>query len=218
MLLIEKDITNIKLLNRKRHYKSNSAQMFAFVEHMKLITGGEEYKWAHSEFGNLIAKYESRNNYNLCNKTKGGLSVVSNLILSDYTLGEIQEKQKNRDLFAVGRYQIIPITMKSAVKKLNLKANMQFDENLQDRIFEEYLIDAKRPKIISYLEGDGSLEDAMYATAKEWASVAVEAGKKISKGRTAVGGQSYYVGDGLNKAHISTEKIKKALVNSKNNN
>ena len=40
MLLIEKDITNIKLLNRKRHYKSNSAQMFAFVEHMKLITGG----------------------------------------------------------------------------------------------------------------------------------------------------------------------------------
>ena len=39
MLLIEKDITNIKLLNRKRHYKSNSAQMFAFVEHMKLICG-----------------------------------------------------------------------------------------------------------------------------------------------------------------------------------
>ena len=40
MLLIEKDITNIKLLRRKRNSRLKSAQMFAFVEHMKLITGG----------------------------------------------------------------------------------------------------------------------------------------------------------------------------------
>jgi type VI secretion system secreted protein VgrG len=57
----------------------------------------------------------------------------------------------------------------------------------------------------------------MYAAAKEWASIGVEKGKTISKGRTASGGESYYDGDGLNKAHITPEKIKKALENSKKN-
>ncbi len=206
---------NIKV-TCKGEEKSNHKVIFE--EQMKVVLERRKYRWAHSDFAKLIGKYESRNNYNLCNKTKGGLSVVKNLVLSDFTLGEIQKKQKDRDLFAVGRYQIIPITMKGAVKSLNLKSNMQFDEDLQDRIFEEYLIDIKRPKIINYLEGNGSIEDAMYSTAKEWASVAVEKGKNISKGRVAVGGQSYYVGDGLNKAHISTEEIKKALTNSKKNN
>ena len=218
MLLIEKDITNIKLLNRKRHYKSNSAQMFAFVEHMKLIAGGKKYKWAHSEFGNLLAKHESNNNYNICNRTKGGYTVINNLVLSDYTIKEIQKKQKDRDVFAIGRYQLIPITLNSAIKSLNLDTSLVFDETLQDRIFEEYLIDKKRPKIIAYLEGNGNVEDAMYSAAKEWASVAVEKGKKISKNRIAEEGFSYYQGDGLNKAHISSESIKKALINSKLNN
>ena len=56
MLLIEKDITNIKLLNRKRHYKSNSAQMFAFVEHMKLIAGRE---MRDNDLGTLSSVYET---------------------------------------------------------------------------------------------------------------------------------------------------------------
>ncbi|UHO39631.1 hypothetical protein H5J24_06005 [Chryseobacterium capnotolerans] len=191
-----------------------------------------KYKWAHSEFGNLIALRESSDNYNKCNKTKGGLKVVNNLNLADLTVGEIQEKQKNRDLFAVGRYQLIPITFNGAISSLNLNLSDKMDKDKQDEIFDEYLIKVKRPKIISYLEGNGSLEDAMYSAAQEWASIAVEKGKRIKdkvtkdkKGnvisreiRYSDGTDSYYQGDGLNQAHIMPEQIKKALINSKNAN
>ena len=68
------------------------------------------------------------------------------------------------------------------------------------------------------MEKNGSVEDAMLASAKEWASIGVEKGKTISKGRIAEGGESYYAGDGLNKAHITPEEIKQSLINSKNEN
>lgn len=103
---------------------------------------------------------------------------------------------------------------------------------MQDKIFDEYLIKVKRPKIIAYLEGSGSVEDAMYSAAQEWASIGLEKGKPISdkvmkdkKGkvisrikRYAKGGESYYAGDGLNRAHITPEQIKNALTNSKDAN
>lgn len=148
------------------------------------------------------------------------------------TIKEIQTKQKDRDVFAVGRYQLIPKTFSGAINSLSLDLNAFLDEEMQDKIFDEYLIKIKRPKIIAYLEGEGSIEDAMYATAQEWASIGVEKGKRISdkvirdkKGkitsrivRYAEGGESYYAGDGLNKAHITPEEIKTALINSKNDN
>lgn len=191
-----------------------------------------KYKWSHSEFGNLIAMKESNDNYNICNQTKGGLKVIYNVKVTEFTIKEIQKKQKDRDVFAVGRYQLIPNTLNSAVTSLGLDINQKFDEEMQDKIFDEYLIKIKRPKIIAYLEGDGSVENAMYSSAQEWASIGVEKGKRISdkvkkdkKGkvisrtiRYAKGGESYYAGDGLNKAHITPEQIKNALTNSKDAN
>lgn len=191
-----------------------------------------KYKWSHSAFGNLIAQEESGDDYNICNKTKGGLQVIRDVKVVDLTISEIQQKQKDRDLFAVGRYQLIPNTFNGAVTSLGLDGNAKLDEEMQDKIFDEYLIKVKRPKIIAYLEGDGSVEDAMYTSAQEWASIGVEKGKRISdkvvkdkKGkvisrtvRYAKGGESYYAGDGLNKSHITPEQIKNALINSKNEN
>lgn len=191
-----------------------------------------KYKWSHSEFGNLIAKKESSDNYNLCNKTKGGLKVVRDVDVVNTKIKDIVKKQTDRDLFAVGRYQLIPITFNAAIKSLSLDLNSNLDAETQDQIFDEYLIKVKRPKIYSYLEEDGNLSDAMYDAAKEWASIGVEKGKRISdklvkdkKGkvierikRYAEGGESYYAGDGLNKAHITPEQIKNALINSKKNN
>jgi len=189
-----------------------------------------KYKWAHSEFGNLIANHESGNNYNKCNQTKGGLKVIDNVKVVDLTIKEIQDKQENRDVFAVGRYQLIPITLNDAITRLSLDINLKLNEEMQDKIFDEYLIKLKRPKIIAYLEKSGEVEDAMYDSAKEWASIGVEEGKRISdetvkkEGKTIIvkryakGGESYYAGDGLNEAHISPEQIKETLINSKNAN
>ena len=176
------------------------------------------YKWAHSPFGNLLAEKESRNNYNICNRISNGIvKEVRKLEIIRLTIEEIQTKQKNREVFAVGRFQLIPITLQAAIDKLGLDTKCRLDEGMQDRIFQEFLIDKKRPAIIRFLEKDGNIGEAMYASALEWASVGVEKGKKLANGTIANGGESYYHGDGLNKAHISPEEIKKALEDSKNN-
>lgn len=67
---------------------------------------------------------------------------------------------------------------------------------------------------MKFLKGEGNIEDAIYDWAKEFASAGVEKGRKISKGRIAKGGESYYSGDGLNKAHISPSQMKSALIKS----
>ncbi len=212
--------------------KSNKVYHFhpiAFVEQMKRMEDDLSfYRWAHSPLGLLIAEKESNNNYNICNKIKGGLRVVRSVKVVMLSIREIQEKQKSGKIFAVGRYQLIPITLKAAVKELKLDINQKLSESMQDRIFEEYLISKKRPQIISYLEKEGSIHDAMYAAAKEWASIGVEKGKRISykkiekdgkvtyEKRFAEGGESFYAGDGLNQAHISPKEIKSVLEKSKN--
>ncbi|SNV34693.1 Uncharacterised protein [Chryseobacterium taklimakanense] len=194
-------------------------------------TKNEKSKWSHTEFANLIAKEESRDNYNICNQTKGGLKIINNLKIVELTIKEVQEKQKNRDVFAVGRYQLIPDTLNSAIRNLGLDTNEKLNEEIQDKIFDEYLIKVKRSKVIDFLEGNGNVEDAMYSLAQEWASIGVEKGKRISDKiikkdkkvvkrivRHAEGGESYYAGDGLNKSHITPEQMKNALINSKNEN
>lgn len=208
----------------------NCLAEYSAIMNEKNTFKSKKYKWAHSEFGNLIAMKESSDNYNICNKTKGGYQLINNVKVVELTIEEVQKKQKDRDLFAVGRYQLIPNTLNDAVDKLTLDIDQKLDEEMQDKIFDEYLITVKRPNIIAYLENDGSVEDAMYASAMEWASIGVQKGKRISDKlvkndnkitktiRYAEGGESYYAGDGLNKAHITPEQIKTTLINSKNEN
>lgn len=204
---------------------------------------GQKGKWSHSEFGNMIAQFESSDDYNICNrtelievkvkgktKTKRVVRVVRDVKVVDLTVKEIQDKQEDKSLFAVGRYQLIPNTFNGAIASLGLAGNVKMSQETQDKIFDEYLIKVKRPKIIAYLEGDGTVEDAMYTSAMEWASIGVEKGKRISDKKTkvngktvttkryAAGGESYYADDGLNNAHITPEQIKNALINSKNAN
>lgn len=222
---------NIVALANRLGFQNTCLCNTDFVKSEKEKTSSPKYKWSHSEFGNLIAMHESSDDYNKCNQTKGGLKVINNVNVVGLTIKEIQQKQIDRDVFAVGRYQLIPDTLKEAVTSLGLDVSQKLDEEMQDKIFDDYLIKVKRPKIIAYLEGNGSVEDAMYVSAMEWASIGVQKGKRISDKvikkdkkvikriiRYAAGGESYYAGDGLNKAHITPNQIKNALINSKNAN
>lgn len=119
-------------------------------------------------------------------------------------------------MFAVGRFQIIPSTLCGAIETINLDKSSLFNKETQDLIFNEYIIKIKRPEIINYLESSGSVKDAIYSWAKEFASAGVEKGRPISRNRIAQGGESYYAGDGLNKAHLTPEQMIKALEESKN--
>ena len=196
--------------------------------------------WAHSVFADLLGKVESKNDYTAYNRTTPPpLKSFYNTNLASLTLKEVQEKQANRDFFAIGRYQLIPTTLNAAINHLNLDLTLRFDEAVQDQIFEEYLIKVKRKAFINYLEGDGSVEEAIYAWAMEFASAGVRKGKRISPikqrdengnvvkdenenpiwiERTAsVEGESYYAGDGLNAAHILPDEMVKVLEESKRN-
>ncbi|WP_441316614.1 hypothetical protein [Escherichia sp. E4742] len=198
--------------------------------------------WAHSKFANLLGSVESKNDYSAYNVTKTGKSVPHyNTNLTKMTISEVIDAQRERNMFATGRFQIIPETLKRAVKALNLDTSKLYDAAMQDQIFEQFLIRLKRPAFINYLEGNGSAEDAIYAWAKEFASAGVRKGKSISPKKepvldanglpvyengkkkyrlvprvAEVEGESYYSGDGLNKAHLLPDTMIKALEDSKN--
>ncbi|HII2326827.1 TPA: hypothetical protein ACYZ19_004408 [Escherichia coli] len=198
--------------------------------------------WAHSKFANLLGSVESKNDYSAYNVTKTGKSVPRyNTNLTKMTISEVIDAQRERNMFATGRFQIIPETLKRAVKALNLDTSKLYDAAMQDQIFEQFLIRLKRPAFINYLEGNGSAEDAIYAWAKEFASAGVRKGKSISPKKepvldanglpvyengkkkyrlvprvAEVEGESYYSGDGLNKAHLLPDTMIKALEDSKN--
>lgn len=200
---------------------------------------GRKKGWAKSEFAQLLGKVESKNDYTAYNRTTPSLQAFYNTNLTSMSLAEVQEKHASRYFFAIGRYQIIPTTLIGAINHLGLSLDLKFDESLQDMIFEEYLIKVKRKAFIDYLEGNGTVEEAIYAWAMEFASAGVRRGKRISpiKQRDANGdvvrdadgkpvwvertasfeGQSYYAGDGLNTAHILPDEMVESLRESKAN-
>ena len=97
---------------------------------------------------------------------------------SQITLAEIQRRQRlPKDdpdyVSAVGKYQFIRSTLDDGVSKLELNALEKFTPELQDRLFNEYLLPHKRPQIKAYIAGQAgaSLHDAQKATCMEWASV-----------------------------------------------
>lgn len=99
---------------------------------------------------------------------ESGLSID----FSSMTLSEVQVRQHRGELFAAGLYQVIPGTMDSAVASLNLDPKQHLMPQLQDRIFSEYLVTDKRPKVRDYITGKpgASRHAAEVAMSLEWAS------------------------------------------------
>ena len=204
------------ILNLKQ--KIDSIQSQYEIERIRLEVGyKKQYPLAHSPLAELIVSKESKNDYNIANKynpkTKNYPS-TKEYKLTEMTLKEIMEKQSKKELFATGRYQIVPNTLKDAKAKLKLNENDLYNEEMQDRIFEEYLINKKRPKVMSYLKGIGNIDVAAHELAKEFASIGVKEGWELSNGHIAQGGESFYSGVGGNKAHYGAEKIIEALKNT----
>lgn len=150
--------------------------------------------------------------YNSYNKGIAGDANGAEIDFSAMTVGEIMRRQRlhetnpgNPDeLFAVGKYQMTPGTMREAVAKLGIDENTPFTPELQDRLFSDYLVDEKRPDVRAYITGAGGEQDlkaAQLALAKEFASVADPNTNK-----------SYYDGDaGGNSASITAAQSAAAL-------
>jgi hypothetical protein len=92
--------------------------------------------------------------------------------LTDMTIGEVMGHQSSspRRLFAAGRYQIIPDTLKGILPSSGLTARDPFSPQNQDRLGLA-LIQRRKPAW-DYLTGKSANRDAaLLALAQEWASL-----------------------------------------------
>ena len=187
-----------------------------------------------------IAKYEStgsagksfgNNEYNAYNKGTTGNKIVGatkEIDFSKMTISEYFRRSKlpitdTDRLFAVGRYQIIPKTMKVLVEKLKIDPDTTtLNAETQDMLFARGLTTSLqgRGAVDNYLKGKPGVtrDAAILALAMEFASVGVP--YDIPKNSLFNNklpntdlkkGQSFYSGIGGNKAHNPPELVGAAL-------
>lgn len=128
--------------------------------------------------------------------------------LSTYPIGEVIEWQKfvvskGARSSAAGAFQIIRKTL----LELNMPLTRVFDEHCQK---ECALILFDRRGWDDLLRGEETVLGFADMLAREWASLPVQKRQRGQK-RMVERGQSYYAGDGLNKAHASPEEVITAI-------
>jgi peptidoglycan hydrolase-like protein with peptidoglycan-binding domain len=129
--------------------------------------------------GDLISKGEG--DYNSYNKGTAGGRIVGadqSIDLGQMTIAEIMRRQSLAPadpdrLFAVGKYQVIPDTMRATVRELGVDPAEKYTPENQERMFANHLIKVKRPNIYKYIVGEegATLRGAQKAACLEWASV-----------------------------------------------
>ena len=145
-------------------------------------------------------------NRSVAGDTPGGAKSIFGKNLTEMTVGEIMDAQSRDKVFAVGKYQIIPSTMKGFVSGSDVKKSDKFTEATQD-MFRDYIINQKRPEVGRYLRGEtDDPTEAGQALAREFASVGLQYAENGNNR-----GQSRYAGIAGNAASITPEKIIEAL-------
>jgi hypothetical protein len=152
--------------------------------------------------------------------------------ISTMTVDKVMDEQANTNLYAAGKYQITPDTMKGFVRTMGIDGSDIFNEETQDK-FKQYVVDHKRPAVGRYLRGEegSSLEKAQIALAAEFASIGVPRDMKRGEyATTSINGpipkqdikkgQSLYLGIGGNRAskHLGPDVIAKGLEKEKARN
>lgn len=174
-----------------------------------------------------ISRYESRGDYNAYNKGTSGNKIVaadkpidfSKMTITEYLKrGALPSGDENK-IFAMGKYQIIPETMKSLVKKLNIDPDVTvLDPATQDALFANGLIKNTRKKVEDYITGKSDDRDAaILQLAQEFASVGIPYDMKVGN-KQLKKGDSYYSGIGGNKAHNPPEEVGAALDSDRKKN
>ena len=149
----------------------------------------------------LISKGEG--DYNAVNRgyagdTPQGIKGLTGSSFAAFTVGEVIEMQRGW-LYAVGRYQFIPKTLRFAVNVSDVSLTDKFTNETQDKLFAA-LLDHKRPSVGAYIRGHHNfLGWALDDLAREWASVEYRRGR------------GYYDHIGGNRAHITRAEAAECL-------
>ncbi len=142
----------------------------------------------------LIGAGESgRAGYDAANRGKAGDMLQGYPGLSRLTVGQVMDLQARKEIFAAGRYQIIPQTLASLIKSGVAKREDIFSPVVQDKLAMELI--NRRLKAA----GSDPIQQQLELS-KEFAAIADP--------RT---GKSFYEGRAGNKASISTETMQAAL-------
>jgi len=112
---------------------------------------------------------------------------------------------------ATGAAQFMKATLKGLREELGVRGSQILDGNLQDRLAYHLL---KRRGYDAFMSGQISATEFGKRLAQEWASFPVLAPTKGAH-RDLVRGQSYYAGDGQNKALVAAERVEAILVQVK---
>lgn len=99
--------------------------------------------------------------------------------LTELTIQEILDLQSADKIMAVGGYQFIPGTFRSAVKATGIDVTRRFDEATQNEMAVDYLLmGGKRKTLTAYLKGESDdIDGAANDMCMEWASIPCADGK-----------------------------------------
>jgi len=186
-----------------------------------------------TDFFNVILKGESKtyndHNWYTPNGLKGYIQgkygtpyTLLKKDLSEITLGQLKQYQsRGRDssgqLWATGRYQIIPTTLLGMQRNLGLPDSAKYDKTTQNKMGVQLLLNNNSIKnYITQVVADNkeNLEKASLGVAKIWSSVGVP--YAMQGHRQAISkNQSYYAGGG-DRASETTEDVQLALKKLRN--
>ena len=149
-----------------------------------------------------VGGYDAANNGRSMDLGRSGFTKVFGTSTSEITVGQILLAQSQRRIHAVGRYQIIGITLKSLVKARCISGSQLFTEEVQDKAFV-CLIKKNRPAVWHYISTGQGIVAAANGMAREWASMPYTHGR------------SYY--GGSDKAHATRAELFDALESVRSN-
>jgi len=156
---------------------------------------------SYSSLLNTIAKGESNGNYN----AYFGSVDNSQIRFTDMTVAEVmhwqqQYVEQGAVSNAVGRYQFMGTTLAGLVKQLKISTHLKFDEKLQDRLAIALI---ERRGAHAFIQKQISREQFAANLAMEWAALPSVIGNSPH--------QSYYAGDGLNHARVTSDEVFDAI-------
>ena len=131
----------------------------------------------------LIGRGEG--NYSSVNRGVAGDTPGGRPGLTALTIAQVQDLQRG-GIFAVGRYQFVPETLRIAVLGAGFSGREIFNEETQDWLAIILILGGKRPRLRDYLLGkNATLDQAQTDLALEWASLPLPNGRGAYDGDSA---------------------------------
>lgn len=162
--------------------------------------GGSRARSSIMTLKEFISAGESGGSYDIANWYIGKRLNSGNRGISNKTVAQVMAMQSAGQVYAVGKYQTIPVTLRAAVQGLRLPGSTPMSPSVQEKI-GTWLIFNKRPALGAYIRGESNdLDKAHREFALEWRSIPMPNGRSAS-----ASGDKVHAG-------YTPEKVRQALL------